>query len=63
MLYEAETCGIRRAERKNINSLETKCLRCFIRVAQMDSYSNEEERRRKGIYRELVSRVDQRAYE
>ena len=40
--------------------MEKKCLRSLVRVSRMDIVKNEEVRRRAGIERELVSRVDQR---
>ena len=31
-LYEAEACGMRSAERRKVNVLETKCLRSLVGV-------------------------------
>ena len=43
-----------------MNVLEMKCLRSLVGVSPMDRVRNEEVRRRAGIERELMSRVDQR---
>ena len=51
---------MRSAERRKVNVLEKKCLRSFIGVSGMNKFRNEEVRRREGIERNLVSRVDQR---
>ena len=59
-MYEAETRGIRSAERRKVNVLEMKCLRSLVGVSRMDRVRNEEVRRRAGIERELASRADQR---
>ena len=59
-LYEAEACGMRRAERRKVDVLEMKCLRSFVGVLRMDRVRNEELRRRAGIEMELASRPDQR---
>ena len=51
---------MRSAERRKVNVLEMKCLRCLVGVSRMDRVWNEEVRRRAGIERELGSRADQR---
>ena len=51
---------MRSAERRNVNVLEIKCLRCLVGVSRMDRVRNEELHRRAGIERELASRADQR---
>ena len=61
-LYEAEAWGMRSAERRKVNVLEMKCLRCLVGVSRMDRVRNEEVRRRAGIERELASRADQRVF-
>ena len=43
-----------------VNVLGIKCLKSLVRVSRMDRVSNEEERRRAEIERELASRADQR---
>ena len=48
------------AERRKVNVLEMKCLRSLVGVSRIDRDRNEEERRRAGIERELVSIADQR---
>ena len=58
-LYGAETWGMRSAERRKVNVLEMKCLRSLVGVSRMDRVRNEEVRRRSGMQRELVSRVEQ----
>ena len=60
MLYGAEARGMRSAEERLVNVLEMKCFRSLVGVSRMDRVRNEEVRRRAGIERELVSRVDQR---
>ena len=59
-LYGAEAWGMRSAERRKVNVFEMKCLRSLVGVSRMDRVRNEEVRRRAGIKRELVSRVDHR---
>ena len=59
-LYGAEAWGRRSAERRKVNILEIKCLRCLVGLSRMDIVRNEEVRRRAGIERELASRADQR---
>ena len=59
-LYGAEAWGMRSAERRKVNVLETKCLRSLVGVSGMDRVRNEEVRRRAGIGMELASRADQR---
>ena len=59
-MYGAETWGMRSAERRNVNVLEMKCLRCLVGVSRMDRVRNEEVHRRAGIEWELASRADQR---
>ena len=62
-LYEAETFGMRSAERRKVNVLEMKCLRSLVEVSLIDRVKNEEVRKRAGIERverELASRTDQR---
>ena len=61
VLYRAEACGMRSAERRKVNVLEMKCLRSFIGVSRMYRVSNEDVPRRAGIKVELASRADQRA--
>ena len=68
----AEAWGMRSAERRKVNVLETKCLRrkvnvlemkclrSLVGVSRMDRVRNEEVRRRAGIERELASRAGQR---
>ena len=51
---------MRSAEKGKVNVLEMKCLRSLVGVSRMDSFRNEEVRRRAGIERELASRADQR---
>ena len=53
---------MRRAERRKVNVLEMKCLRCLVVVSRMDRVRNEEVRWRAGIERELASRADQRVF-
>ena len=60
VLYGAEACGMRSAERRKVNVLEMKCLRSLVGVSRMDRVRNEEVRRRAGIERELTSRADER---
>ena len=52
--------GMRSAERRKLNVLETKCFRSLVGVSRMNRIRNEKVRRRAGIGRELASRVDQR---
>ena len=59
-LYGAEAWGMRSAERRKVNVLEMKCLRCLAGVSRMDRVRNEEVRRIAGIERKLASRADQR---
>ena len=59
-LYGAEAWGMRSTERRKVNVLEMKCLRCLVGVSRMDRVRNEEVRRRAGIEMELASRADQR---
>ena len=59
-LCGAEAWGMRSAERRKVNVLETKCLRSFVGVSRMNKVRNEEVRMRPGIERELASRADQR---
>ena len=59
-LYGAEACGMRSAERREVNVLEMKCLKSLVGVSRMNRVKNEELRRRAGIERELASRADQR---
>ena len=59
-LYGAEAWSMRSAEIRKVNVLEMKCLRSLVGVYLMDSFRNEEVRRRAGIERELASRADQR---
>ena len=59
-LYGAEAWGMRSAERRKVNVLETKCLRSLVGVLRFGRVRNEEVRRRAGIERELASRADQR---
>ena len=40
---------MRRAERRNVNVLEMKCLRNLVSVSRMDRVRNKEVRRRAGI--------------
>ena len=51
---------MRSAERRKVNVLEIKCLKCLVGVSRMDRVRNEEVRKRAGIERELASRADQR---
>ena len=51
-LYGADAWGMRSAERRKVNVLETKCLRSLVGVSQMDRVRNEDVRRRAGIERE-----------
>ena len=48
-LYGAEAWGMRSAERRKVNVLETKCMRSFFGVSRMDRVRNEEVRRRNGV--------------
>ena len=57
-LYGAEAWG-KSAERREVNVLKMKCLRCLVWVSWMDWVRNEEVRWRAGIERELASRMDQ----
>ena len=59
-LYEAESWGMKSAERREINVLEKNCLRSLVGVSQRDGIRNEEVHRRAGIERELASTADQR---
>ena len=59
-LYGAEAWGIRSAERRKVNVLEMKYLRCLVGVSRMDRVRNEEVCRRAGIERKLANRADQR---
>ena len=43
-----------------LNVLQMKCLRSFGGMSRIDRVGNEEMRKRAGIERELVSRIDQR---
>ena len=56
----SEVWGMRSAERRKVNVLEMKCLRCLVGVSRMDRVRNEEVRRRAEIEREVASRADQR---
>ena len=58
--YEAEAWGMRSAERRKVNVLEIKGLRCLVGVSRMDGVRNEEVHRRAGIEMELTSKADQR---
>ena len=58
--YAEEAGRMRSVERRNLNVLEIKCLRSLVVVSRMDRVRNEEVRKRAGIERDLVSRVDQR---
>ena len=60
-LNGAAAWGVRSAERRKVNVLETKCLRSLVGVSRMDRVRNEEVHRRPGIERELATRADQRA--
>ena len=51
---------MRSAERRKVNILEMKCLRCLVGVSRMDRVRNAEVRRRAEIERVLASRADQR---
>ena len=51
---------MRSAERRKVNVLEMKCLRCLVGVSRTDRIGNEEVRRRAGIEKEQFNRVDQR---
>ena len=59
-LYRAEVWGMRSAERRKVNVLEMKCLRCLGLECDEWIDRNEEVRMRAGIERELASRTDQR---
>ena len=48
------------AERRKVNVLEMKRLRCLVVVSRMDRVRNEVMRMRAGIERDLASRADQR---
>ena len=48
-LYRAAAWGMRSAERRKVNVLEMKSLRCLVGVSRMDRVRNEEVRRRAGI--------------
>ena len=61
-LYGAEAWGMRSAERRKVNVLAMKCLRCLFVVSQMDRVRNEEVRRKAGIERELASIEQIREY-
>ena len=50
---------MRSAQRRKVNDLEMKCLRCLVECHEWIIW-NEEMRRRAGTERELASRVDQR---
>ena len=54
VLYGAEACGMRSAERRKVNVLEMKWWDCHEWIVR-----NEEVRRKVGIGRELACRVDQ----
>ena len=45
-LYGAQACGMRIAERRKVNVLESKCLRSLVGVSRMDRFRNEEVHRR-----------------
>ena len=51
---------MRRAERRKVNVLEMKCLRCLVGVSRIYRVWNEEVSRRVGIGSDLASRADQR---
>ena len=57
-LYGEEAWAMRSAERRKVNFLEMKCLRCLVRLSRMDRVRNEEMSRRAGIERELARRAD-----
>ena len=57
-----EAWGMRSSEKRKVNVLEMQCLRSSVGVSRLDRVRNEEVRRRAGIERELVSRVDQGGY-
>ena len=51
---------MRRAERREVNVLEMKCLRSLVGVSRIDRVGNEEVRVRAGMERELASRTAHR---
>ena len=40
-LYRADAWGMRSAERRKVNVIEMKCLRCLVGVSRMDRIRNE----------------------
>ena len=60
-LYGAEAWGLRSAESRKVNILQTRYLRSLVGVSRTDRFRNEEVRLRAGIRREFARRVDQRA--
>ena len=53
---------MRSAERRKVNGLEMKCLRCLVGVSRMDIVWNEEVRSRAGIERDVWSEMVLRWY-
>ena len=51
---------MRSAERRKVNVLEMKCLRCLVGVSRIDRVRNEKVSGRAGIERELENRADHR---
>ena len=62
-LYGVEAWGMRSAERRKVNVLETKCLRSLVGVSRMDRVRNEKVRRRAGIERESASKSIEMVWE
>ena len=48
---------LRATERRKLNALEVKCLKCLVRVTRIDRVMNEEVRKRSGMEMEMASRV------
>ena len=48
-LHEARAWGMRRAERRKVDVLEMKCLKCSVVISRMDRVRNEDVRTRPGI--------------
>ena len=61
-LYEAEARGMRSVDRRKVNVLEMKFLRSLVGISRMDRVGNEVIRKRAGMEKDLVSRLDQRVW-
>ena len=60
VLYEAETWGTSVRDRKRLNVMEIKCLRCMCGLNRRDRVRNEEVHRRVRMQETLSERMDRR---